>query len=79
MKEKLMSRKFWIAVFSNIISIISIFTDIGGKSGTILGIIGTILSSVIYILMEGMVDSERIKADYNQIKSLIDSLKKGGE
>lgn len=79
MKEKLKSRKFWIAIFSNIISIISIFTDIGGKTGTILGIIGTILSSVIYILMEGLTDNERIKADYNQIKLLMESLKKEGE
>ena len=79
MKEKLKSRKFWIAIFSNIISILAIFTDIGGRTGTILGIIGTVLSSVIYILMEGMADQEKIKADYNTIKTLLESLKKEGE
>ena len=79
MKEKLMSRKFWVTVFSNIISIIAIFSDIGGNAGTILGIVGTVLSSLTYILMEGMIDKERLKTDYEEIKVMIESLKKKGE
>lgn len=79
MKEKLKSRKFWIAILSNVISLIAIFSDIGGTTGTILGIIGTVLSSVSYMLMEGMIDKERVKTDYIEIKSLIETLKKEGE
>ena len=78
-KEKLMSRKFWVTVFSNIISIIAIFSDIGGNVGTILGIVGTVLSSVTYMLMEGIIDKERLKTDHEDIKVMIESIKKKGE
>lgn len=79
MKEKLKSRKFWMAILSNIISLIAIFSDIGGPTGTILGIIGTVLSSISYMLMEGMIDKEKVKIDYIEIKNLIETLKKEGE
>lgn len=79
MKEKLLSRKFWIAILTNVISIIAVFTDLGGTIGTIFGIIGTILSSVSYMIVEGMVDVERAKIDYEEVKRLIQLLKKEGE
>ena len=79
MKEKLLSRKFWIAILTNLISIIAVFTDLGGTTGTIFGIIGTILSSISYIIVEGMVDVERAKVDYEEVKRLIQLLKKEGE
>ena len=79
MKEKLLSRKFWIALLTNIISIIAVFTDLGGTIGTIFGIIGTILSSISYMVVEGMVDVERAKVDYEEVKRLIQLLKKEGE
>ena len=79
MKEKLMSRKFWIAVLSNIISITVIFTEFGGTIGTIAGIIGVVASSISYMISECIVDVARTKADYEQIKQLINELKEKKE
>ena len=71
MKEKLTSRKFWVAVLSNIISITVIFTEFGGTVGTIAGIIGVVSSSISYMISECTVDVARTKSDYEQIKQLI--------
>ena len=79
MKEKLMSRKFWMAILANAISIVALFTNLGGTVGTISGIIGIVLSSISYMLVEGVVDVERAKVDYKEVKNLIESLKKEGE
>lgn len=79
MKEKLKSRKFWMAILANAISIIAIFTEFGGTMGTIFGIIGVILSSILYILVEGNIDAQRFNEDYTELKKLIETLKKEGE
>lgn len=75
MKEKLMSRKFWVAVLSNVVSITVIFTEFGGTIGTIAGIIGVVASSISYMISECTVDVARTKADYEQVKQLINELK----
>lgn len=64
MKEKLKSRKFWIAVLSNIVSITVVFTEIGGNIGTIAGIIGTIAASISYMITECRVDIARAQVTY---------------
>ena len=79
MKEKLMSRKFWIAILSNIISITVIFTEFGGTIGTVAGIIGVVASSISYMISECTVDVARTKANYEQIKQLINELKENKE
>ena len=53
MKEKLMSRKFWISILAIAISIVSIFIDLGGTPVTIFGIIGMVLATGSYVLIEG--------------------------
>lgn len=79
MKEKLMSRKFWMALLTNVISIVAIFTDLGGTTGTVFGILGVVLSSIFYMFVEGKVDIEKAKVDYEEVKKLIQNLKKEGE
>ena len=79
MKEKLTSRKFWMAILASSISIVAIFTELGGTVGTIFGIVGVILSSVFYILVEGNIDEQRLNENYKEIKNMIESIKKEGE
>ena len=79
MKEKLSSRKFWMSILAITISIVSIFTDLGGTVGTIFGIIGVVLSTIFYVLVEGKIDIEKTKADSEEIKRLIENLRKEGE
>ncbi len=76
MKAKLKSRKFWIAVLSNIISITVVFRQIGGNIGIIAGIIGTVCASVSYMITECKVDIARAQVTYEEVTSLISELKK---
>lgn len=76
MKEKIKSRKFWIAVLSDIVSIIVVFTEIGGTIGTIAGITGTLAASISYMITECRVDVARAKVTYDEVIELIKSLKR---
>lgn len=80
MKSKIKSRKFWMAVLSNIVSITVVFTELGGTAGIVAGIIGTIAASISYMITECRVDVARAKATYEEVDALIKSLKnKGGD
>ena len=79
MLEKFKSRKFWLAVLSNIVSVTVIFKQIGGNIGIVAGIIGTVASSISYMITECSVDVARAKSTYSEIASLIKKLKEEGE
>lgn len=76
MKEKLKSRKFWVAVLTDIVSITVVFTKIGGTAGIVAGIIGTLAASISYMIAECKVDVARATTTYEEIKELINQLKK---
>ena len=77
MIEKIKSRKFWVALLTNIISITVVFKQYGGTVGIISGIIGTVASSVCYMIAECKVDVARANATYLEVSKLIQELKKG--
>ena len=77
MKEKLTSRKFWIALLSNIISITVIFRQIGGNIGVIAGIIGTIAASISYMITECRVDTARAYSTYKEVSEMLKEWKEG--
>ncbi len=74
MKSKLTSRKFWLATLTNIVSITVVFKEIGGTTGIIFGIIGTIASSLVYMVSESKVDIERAKSTVTEVKDQISKL-----
>ncbi len=76
MKEKLRSRKFWVAVLTDIVSITVVFTKLGGTAGIIAGIIGTLAASISYMVAECKVDVARAAATYEEVKELVKALKK---
>lgn len=75
MKEKLKSRKFWIAVLTDIVSITVVFTKLGGTAGTVAGIIGTLAASISYMITECRVDVARAVTTYEEIKMDLEKLK----
>lgn len=80
MKQKLTSRKFWVALLTNIVSMTVVFSEIGGTVGTVAGIIGVIASSISYMIAECKIDVERTKMNYDELSKLIKNLKeKEGE
>jgi len=78
MKEKLTSRKFWLALLSNIVSIMVIFTNMGGTVGIVCGMVGIIAASISYMIAECTVDVAKAKHSYDDILKIIQELK-GGE
>ncbi len=76
MKEKLRSRKFWVAVLTDIVSITVVFTKLGGTAGIVAGIIGTLAASISYMVAECKVDVARASATYEEVKELVKALKK---
>lgn len=76
MKQKLKSRKFWVAVLTNIVAITVVFTKVGGTAGIVAGIIGTLAASISYMIAECKVDVARAAATYEDVKELVDKLKK---
>ena len=80
MKQKLTSRKFWMAILTNIISLTVIFKEVGGTIGTVVAIIGIIASSIFYMLAECKIDVARTKSAFEEISKLSqNSEKKEGE
>lgn len=78
MKQKLTSRKFWMAVLTNIISLTVVFKEVGGTAGTVVAIIGIIASSIFYMLTECKIDVARTKSAYEEISKLSKDLEKKG-
>ncbi len=76
MKEKLRSRKFWVAVLTDIVSITVVFTKLGGTAGIVAGIIGTLAASISYMVAECKVDVARAAATYEEVRELVKDLKK---
>ena len=75
MIEKLKSRRFWVAILSNIVAITVVFRQLGGTFGIICGIIGTLAASISYMITECKVDVARAQISFDEIRKLIDELK----
>ena len=73
------SRKFWLAILSDIIALTVVTKEIGGKVGIIASIVGTIASAVWYMITEYHVDPDKLKETYDDVKDDIEKLKKEGE
>lgn len=76
MKQKLTSRKFWIAILTNIVSITVVFSEFGGTIGIVAGVIGIVASSIAYIIAECKVDIARTSTNYDELLKIIENLKK---
>lgn len=73
MKSKIKSRKFWIAVLSNIVFITIILTEVCGTTRIVAWVIGTIAVSISYMIVGCRVDIARVKIAYEEV----DANKKG--
>ena len=69
MKEKLTSRKFWIAVIGMLVGIIMI---ISGDS--VEGVAALITSALSYIIAEGYVDAKAVGAIIDSVEENLDEI-----
>lgn len=68
MKEKLTSRKFWIAVISIIVGILGVF----GADDSLIQLVSSIglilIPAIIYIIIEGKIDAAALRTiDFEQL------------
>lgn len=72
------SRKFLIAMLTNVLCIATLLSGYGGKIGLIGSIIAIVVNSAIYMINERKIDVEAVNRviklsvdDFNEIKKLI--------
>lgn len=78
--KKYGSRKFILAMFTNILGVATILSGYGGKIGLVASIVAIIVTTAIYIMNETKIDVEAVSKiiqltvdDYEKIKELIES------
>ena len=76
------SRKFLIAMLTNILCIATLLSGYGGKIGLIGSIVAIVVNSAIYIINERKIDVEAVNKviklsvdDFNEIKKLVNEYK----
>ena len=76
------SRKFLIAMLTNILCIATLLSGYGGKIGLIGSIIAIVVNSAIYVINERKIDVEAVNKviklsvdDFNEIKKLVNEYK----
>lgn len=72
------SRKFLIAMLTNVLCIATLLSGYGGKIGLIGSIVAIVINSAIYMINERKIDVEAVNRviklsvdDFNEIKKLI--------
>ena len=86
--KKFLSRKFIVTILTDILGVVLLLSDLGGKLGAIMGIVAIVLTSIIYIISEATIDSkgvtltnitEEVLKDIKEIKPIIKEIKKLNE
>lgn len=86
--KKFLSRKFIVTILTDILGVVLLLSDLGGKLGAIMGIVAIVLTSIIYIISEASVDrkgitltniTEEVLKDIEEIKPIIKEIKKLNE
>ena len=80
--KKYGSRKFLIAMLTNVLCIATLLSGYGGKIGLIGSIVAIVVNSAIYIINERKIDVEAVNKviklsvdDFNEIKKLVNEYK----
>lgn len=76
------SRKFLIAMLTNVLCIATLLSGYGGKIGLIGSIVAIVVNTAIYIVNERKIDVEAVNKviklsvdDFNEIKKLVNEYK----
>ncbi len=77
-KINIKSKKFWLAMLANLVTLTMVITQLGGKIGIIASIVGTVAAAISYTI-EYKFDVDKIKNTYDEVAKDIEKLKKGGD
>lgn len=73
--NKLKSRKLWLAIAGIATGIAMVFGVDGSEITTVAGAVTTVLSAVVYIIVEGKVDAESVKNSIIEVEEAVDLIK----
>lgn len=72
--QKLTSRKFWVAIAGIATGVALFLGGDGSDITTIAGAVTTIISSVVYMIVEGKVDADRVKNSIEGVQTIVDTI-----
>ena len=75
--QKLMSRKFWVAVAGIVSGLVMIFDYAESDAETIAGAVLTIGSAVAYMVAEGVIDAANVGKILVGAETIVDEIKDG--
>ena len=75
--QKLMSRKFWVAVAGIVSGLVMIFDYAETDAETIAGAVLTIGSAVAYMVAEGVIDAANVGKILVGAETIVDEIKDG--
>ena len=79
--DKFKSRKFIMSVLATAVGVVTALTQMGGKIGTVCGIIAAILAPIVYVVVEGNIDEKAITLSIKAVEATKDGIEelKDGE
>ena len=77
--QKLMSRKFWVAVAGIVSGLVMIFDYAETDAETIAGAVLTIGSAVAYMVAEGVIDAANVGKILVGAETIVDEIKDGND
>lgn len=61
--QKLTSRKLWVTLIGVIVGIAAAFGLTENEYGQVAGVVGTVVSGIVYIVTEGRIDAARVAGE----------------
>lgn len=74
MKNKLTSRKFWVAVATIVSGVLMMFNFSDSSIETISGAIVALGGAIGYMIVEGMVDANRVKSAIDNTEKIVETV-----
>jgi hypothetical protein len=68
--KKYLSRKFVITVLTAIVGVATALSGLGGKYGVVCGLIGTFVSTIVYVITEGKIDKADVEKAVETAKQI---------
>lgn len=73
--RKLKSRKLWLAIAGVATGIAMVFGVDGSEITTVAGAVTTVISAIVYIIVEGKVDAESVKNAIVEVEAATELIK----
>ena len=77
MRSKLTSRKLWLAIAGIATGVAMVLGVDGSEITSVAGGVVSLISAVVYIIIEGKIDAERVKNTIIDVQEAVDTITGG--